>query len=175
MALNRSEKEHIIAEVATEAKDAIGMLIAEYSGMTVQQMTALRSQAAETNVSMRVVKNTLARRALEGTSHSCLIDALNGPLLLAFAKEGPGDAAKVFAATAKTTPTLKVTGLSLGAELIDGSQLKMVASLPTRDEALSQLMGTMQAPITKLAQTLNSIPSKLVRTVDAVRVSKEAA
>lgn len=174
MALSRSEKEIIIAEVAAKASDAVGMLVAQYSGMTVGQMTTLRNQAGEVNVSVRVVKNTLAKRALKGTKHACLIDALEGPLVMAFANEGPGDAAKVFLNMAKISPVLKVTGLSLGDALIDGNQVKAVANLPTRDEALAKLLGTMQAPVTKLAQTLHAIPSKLVRTVDAVKVAKQA-
>ena len=175
MALSRSEKEDIIVAVAEQAQDAVGMLVAEYSGMTVQQMTALRNQASETNVAVKVVKNSLARRALEKTQHACLIDALTGPLVLAFAKDGPGDAAKVFINMAKEASVLKVTGLSLGGDLIAGDQVKAVASLPTREEALAKLLGTMQAPATKLTQTLHSVPSKLVRIVDAVKAAKEAA
>lgn len=175
MALSRLEKETIIAEVALQSKESVAMLVAQYNGMTVQQMTQLRNQAIETNVSVRVVKNSLARRALEGTQHACLIEALKGPLILAFANEGLGDAAKVFTKVAKVSPVLKVVGLSLGGEFIDGSQAVAVASLPTRDESLAQLLATMQAPVTKLAQTLYAVPNKLVRTIDAVKVAKQAA
>ena len=176
MALSRAEKECIIATVAEQAKEAVGMLVAEYSGMTVQQMTALRNQASEINVSVKVVKNSLARRALEGTQHACLIDSLTGPLVLAFANGGPGDAAKVFINIAKESPVLKVTGLSLGGDLIDGSQVKSVASLPTREEALAKITWHDAGTSGKIGtKHFHSIPSKLVRTVDAVRAAKEAA
>lgn len=175
MALNRLEKRHIVEQVAQQANSAVSMLVAEYSGMTVQQMTTLRNQSVKAGVSIRVVKNTLSRQALKDTSHACLSAALQGPLVLAFAKDGPGDAARVFLEMMKTSQTLKVTALSLGGKILDGSQAKVVASLPTHDEALAQLIGTIQAPITNLVQTVNAIPSKLVRTVDAVRVAKQAA
>jgi len=175
MALTLEEKKAVVAEVSEVAKGAFSAVAAEYSGLTVEQMTSLRIKAREDNVYLRVVKNTLARRALEGTDFACMSDRLTGPLVLAFSREDPGAAARVTKDFAKLNDKLKVTMLSVGGELLEPTDIDRLAKLPTRDQAISMLMSVMQAPITKLARTLNEVPGKLVRTVAAVRDAKQAA
>lgn len=172
MALDRLDKKRIVEEVSQVATNSVGMLAAQYGGITVAEMTTLRNLAREAKVSVRVVKNTLARQAVANTIFAPIADSLKGQLVLAFAAEGPGDAAKVFYKFSKQCEQLKVEFLSLGGELLASEKLEMVAKLPTRDEALAQLLGTMQAPIAKLVATMNAIPSKLVRTIAAVKDAK---
>jgi large subunit ribosomal protein L10 len=175
MALNLEGKKALVAEVSEIAATAQSVVAAEYRGLTVLQMTDLRSKARAEGVYMRVVKNTLARKALAGTSFECIGPTLKGPLVLAFSKNDPGAAARVIKAFAKDHDKLVATGLSLGGQLLPGKDLDRVASLPTRDQALAILMGTMKAPIQKLAGTLAATPSKLVRTLAAVRDQKQAS
>jgi large subunit ribosomal protein L10 len=175
MALNFAQKEAIVAEVAEIAKTAYSAIGAEYRGLSVADMTALRVEARKAGVYVRVVKNTLARRALADTSFACMQDALTGPLILAFGQEDPGSAARVAEAFAKTHDKFQVKLVSVGGQLLDTSQLGAVAKMPTYDEAISQLMALMKAPVQKLASTLNEVPSKLVRTIAAIRDAKEAA
>jgi large subunit ribosomal protein L10 len=175
MALNFAQKEAIVAEVAEVAKTAHSAIGAEYRGLSVADMTALRVEARKAGVYVRVVKNTLARRALADTSFACMQDALTGPLILAFGQEDPGSAARVAEAFAKTHDKFQVKLISVGGQLLDPSQLGAVAKMPTYDEAISQLMALMKAPVQKLASTLNEVPSKLVRTIAAIRDAKEAA
>ena len=124
---------------------------------------------------MRVVRNTLARRALEGTQFACIQDELVGPLLLAFSNEEPGAAARLIKAFIKDNEKLKVKALAIDNQLLPASGLNALASLPTRDEAISQLMSVMLAPITKFVRTLSEPQAKLVRTLAAVRDAKQAA
>jgi len=153
----------------------LSVVAAEYRGLTVSQMTDLRLKARSAGVYVRVVKNTLARKAVAGTSFECLGPVLKGPLVLAFSKDDPGAAARVVKAFAKDNDKLIARALSLGGQLLAGSELDKVASLPSREQALSQLMGVMKAPIQKLVATLAATPSKLVRTLAAVRDQKQAA
>ena len=175
MALSLDEKKAIVAEVADIAADAHSAVAAEYLGLTSEQMTVLRADARNNGVYLRVVKNTLAKRALEGTDFACMNDALAGPLLLAFSQEDPGAAARVIKAFAKEHDKLVVKMLSVGGQLLAANEIERLASLPTKDQAISMLMSVMQAPITKLARTLNEVPGKLVRTVAAVRDQKQDA
>ena len=140
------------------------------------QTTNLRIKARETGVYLRVVKNTLARRAVQGTEFECLQASLVGPLILAFSQDDPGAAARLFREflKEKANDKLIVKALAVGGQVFPASDLDRLASLPTRNEAISLLMATLRAPLDKLAQTLNEIPSKLVRTIDAVRQQKEA-
>ncbi len=174
MALTYAEKQAVVAEVADVAGNALSAVAAEYRGLSVSQLTDLRSKARSTGVYVRVVKNSLARRAVEGTEFECMQDHMSGPLMLAFSQEDPGAAARLFRDFAKENDQLKITLGAVGGETIDASDIGKLANLPTRDEAISQLMSVMQAPITKFVQTLNEVPSKFVRTVDAVRAAKEA-
>jgi large subunit ribosomal protein L10 len=175
MALNLEDKKALVAEVATVAKTAQSVVAAEYRGLTVGQMTELRAKARKQGVYMRVVKNTLARKALVGTSFETVGPKLKGPLVLAFSKDDPGAAARVVKDFAKTNEKLVATLVSLGGQVLPGGDLEKVASLPTREQALSMLLGVLKAPITKLAGTLAAPASKLARTVAAIRDQKQAA
>jgi len=175
MALNLDDKKALVAEVSKVAATAQSVVAAEYRGLTVGQMTDLRSKARAQGVYMRVVKNTLARKAVAGTAFENIGPILKGPLVLAFSKDDPGAAARVLKAFAKDNDKLIATAVSLGGQLLPGKDLDKVAALPTRDQALAQLMGVMRAPIQKLVGTLAATPSKLVRTLEAVRVQKQAA
>jgi len=175
LALNLAQKESIVAEVAEIAKGAHSAIGAEYRGLTVAQLTKLRVEARKAGVYVRVVKNTLARRALADTDFACMGEGLKGPLLLAFSQEDPGAAARVAQAFAKEHDKLQVRLIALGGRMVDPSKLGEVARMPTREQALSMLMATMKAPVQKLAATINEVPGKLVRTLAAIRDAKEAA
>ncbi len=175
MALTLEQKKAVVAEVAEVAKTAHSAVAAEYRGLTVEQMTDLRRKARNDGVYLRVTKNTLVRRAVEGTDFECMSPELSGPLLYAFSMEDPGAAARLVKGFAKDHDKLVARLVAIGAELHDVSALERLASLPTRDQAISMLMGVMKAPIEKLARTLAEPHAKLVRTVAAVRDSKQAA
>lgn len=175
MALSLSEKQAIVADVAEVAANAHSAVVAEYHGLTAEQMTDLRKQARDGGVYLRVVKNSLAKRAFEGTDYECMKDALVGPMIFAFSQEDPGSAARVVKAFAKENDKLVVKALAISGQLLAAGDLDRLASLPTKDQAISMLMSVMQAPVTKLAQTFNEVPGKLVRTVAAVRQQKESA
>jgi len=173
--LKLEDKKTIVNEVADVAKQAVSLIAAEYSGLTVSQLTGLRKTARESGVYMRVVRNTLARRALEGTQFACMQDELVGPLVLAFSTDHPGAAARIFKDFVKDNEKLKVKALALDNQLLPASGLNTLASLPTRDEGIAQLMSVMKAPITKLVQTLAEPHAKLVRTIAAIRDAKQQA
>jgi len=175
LALNREQKEAIVAEVAEVAGSAFSAIAAEYRGLTVSQMTALRREARNNGVYLRVVKNTLARRAVEGTDFECMQDELTGPLVLAFSQEDPGAAARVIKDFAKDNDELVVKIVSIGGKMLGPGDIETLAKMPTYDQAISILMGTMLAPVQKLVSTLNEVPGKLVRTVAAVKDAKQAA
>lgn len=175
MPLNFAQKEAVVAEVSEVARSAYSAIGAEYRGMTVAQMTELRVKARQAGVYVRVVKNTLARRALADTEFACMSDALTGPLVLAFGRNDPGSVARIAKEFAKDHERFKVRMIALSGQLLDPSELEKVAKMPTYEEAISILMATMKAPIQKLAATMNEVPGKLVRTIAAVRDAKEAA
>jgi len=175
MALSFAEKEAIVSEVAEFAASAYSAVTAEYIGLSAEEMTELRAKARSGGVYLRVVKNTLARRAVNGTDYECLQDTLTGPLLLAFSQEDPGAAARVLKDFAKENNKLVIKALSVSGQLLAASEIDRLASLPTKEQAISMLMSVMQAPIAKFARTLNEVPGKLVRTVAAVRDAKQAA
>jgi len=175
MALNLEDKKALVAEVAAVAQKAQSVVAAEYRGLTVGQMTELRAKARKQGVYMRVVKNTLARKALAGTSFETVGPKLKGPLVLAFSKDDPGAAARVVKDFAKANEKLVATLVSLGGQVLPGGDLDKVASLPTREQALSLLLGVLKAPVQKLAGTLAAPAAKLARTVAAVRDQKQAA
>ena len=175
MALSFAEKEAIVSEVAEVAAGAYSAVTAEYIGLSAEEMTELRAKARSGGVYLRVVKNTLARRAVNGTDYECLQDTLTGPLLLAFSQEDPGAAARVLKDFAKGNNKLVIRALSVSGQLLAASEIDRLASLPTKEQAISMLMSVMQAPIAKFARTLNEVPGKLVRTVAAVRDAKQAA
>jgi large subunit ribosomal protein L10 len=174
MALTRQEKEAVVAEVADVASSAHSAVAAEYRGITVTDLTALRAKARSSGVYLRVVKNSLARRAVEGTEFECMQEGMSGPLIFAFSQEDPGSAARLLRDFAKENDKLVVTMAAVGGQKLEANEIGKLANLPTRDEAISMLMSVMQAPVAKFVRTLNEVPGKLVRTVDAVRVSKDA-
>lgn len=174
VALTLEDKKKIVSEVAAVASDAHSVVAAEYHGLTVGEMTELRVKARESGVYLRVVKNNLAKLALADTEFSCMSEGFVGPLVLAFSQEDPGSAARVLKDFAKEHDKLEVKMLSVGGELLAASEIDRLAKLPTRDQALAILAGTLRAPVEKLARTLNEVPGKLVRTVAAVRDSKAA-
>jgi large subunit ribosomal protein L10 len=175
VALNLEDKKALVAEVAEVAAKAQSVVAAQYRGLTVGQMTELRAKARGQGVYMRVVKNTLARKALAGTSFESVGAKLKGPLVLAFSKDDPGAAARVVKDFAKGHEKLVATLVALGGQLLPGSEIERVASLPTREQALAMLLGVLKAPIAKLVRTLAEPPAKLARTVAAVREQKQAA
>src|SRR5712675_2818356 len=168
MALNLEDKKALVAEVAEVAARAHSVVAAEYRGLTVGQMTELRAKARRQGVYMRVVKNTLARKALAGTSFESVGPKLKGPLVLAFSRDDPGAAARVVKDFAKTNEKLVATLVSIGGQVLPGTDLDRVASLPTREQALSMLLGALKAPMQKLASLLNEPPAKLARTLAAL-------
>jgi len=174
MPLNLEDKKVLVTEVAEVAKTALSVVAAEYRGLTVTQMTDLRSKARAQGVYMRVVKNTLARKAFAGTAFEPVGPKLKGPLVLAFSKDDPGAAARVVRAFAKDNEKLVATLVSLGGEVLSAKDLEKVANLPTRLQALSQLLGVLKAPIQKLVGTIAAPNQKLVRTIAAVRDAKPA-
>ncbi|WP_369600934.1 50S ribosomal protein L10 [Hahella sp. SMD15-11] len=175
MAIRLEDKKAIVAEVNDTASQALSVVLADYRGVESNDMAALRAKARAENVHLRVVRNTLARRAVEGTEFECIKDALVGPTLLAFSMEDPGAAARIFKDFAKENQNFEVKALAVGGELLGANQLDRLANLPTRDQALAMLMSVMLAPVTKLARTLNEVPAKVTRVVAAVRDQKKAA
>lgn len=175
MALRLDDKKAVVAEVAAIAASAYSAVAAEYRGLTVTELTELRKIARESDVYLRVVKNTLARRALEGTGYACMQEGLIGPLLLAFSMEDPGAAARVIKGFSKEHKNLEAKLVAVGGQLYGASELDKLATLPNREQALSMLMAVMKAPIEKLARTLAEPHAKLVRTIAAIRDQKQAA
>ncbi len=173
--LAMEDKQAIVAEVNAVAAGAHSAVAAEYRGLTVEEMTELRRSARSGGVYLRVVKNTLARRALQGTAFECMGKGLQGPLVLAFSQEDPGAAARLVSNFAKTHDKLVPKLVSISGQLLPATDLQRIATLPTRDQALSLLMAVMRAPLDKFARTLNEVPGKLVRTLAAIRDQKQAA
>lgn len=174
MVLRLEDKKAIVAEVADVAGRALSAVAAEYRGLTVGELTELRAKARAAGVYVRVVRNTLARRAVQDTPFSCMQEMLMGPLLLAFSKEDPGAAARLVRDFAKDHDKLVVKALSVGGKLLSAKDLEALANLPTRDQALATLLSVMLAPITQFVRTLAEPHAKMVRTVDAVRAQKQA-
>jgi large subunit ribosomal protein L10 len=173
MPMNLEDKKALVAEVNAVAAKALSVVGAENRGLTVAQMTELRAKARAQGVFMRVVKNTLARKAVAGTPYECISPALRGPLVLAFSNDDPGAAARVVKAFTKDHDKLVATLVSLGGQLLGPKDIEKVASLPTREQALAQLMGLMKAPISKFVRTLAEPQAKLVRIIAAIRDLKQ--
>ena len=157
------------------AKSAHSAVAAEYRGITVEKMTQMRAKARSEGVYLKVAKNTLVKRAVEGTEFECMTEELTGPLLFAFSIDDPGAAARLIKDFSKGEDKLVVRLVAMGAKLYQASELERLASMPTRDQAIAMLMGVMKAPIEKFVRTLAEPHTKLVRTIAAVRDSKQAA
>lgn len=175
MALSLEGKKSVVAEVMEAAQQAHSVVAAEYRGLTVSELTALRVKARQSGVHLRVVRNTLARRAFKDTEFECLNERLIGPLILGFSQEEPASAARVMRDFSKENNKLVVKLAAFGGQLLESSDISVLANLPTRDEALAQLLGVLMAPANKLVKTLAEPNSRLVRTLAALRDQREAA
>ena len=167
MALRLEDKKALVAEVNAVASSALSAVAAEYRGLTVEQMTNFRATARKAGVYVRVVKNTLAKRAVAGTDFECLNDALKGPLILAFSKEDPGAAARVIKDFAKANDKLIARAVSISGELYPASDLDRLANLPTLDQARAMLLGVLMAPMSQFVRTINEPGAQLVRALNA--------
>ncbi len=175
MALRLEDKKALVAEVNEVAATALSAIAAEYRGMTVAQLTALRAKARDEGVYVRVVKNTLARRAVGGTEFECLSDSLKGPIILAFSKEDPGAAARLIKDFAKDCEKLVTQAVAIGGAVYPASDLERLAKLPTLDQARAQLLGLLQAPAGKFVRTIAEPQAKFVRLLAAYRDKQQAA
>jgi large subunit ribosomal protein L10 len=175
VAIRLEDKQQIVSEVNQAASSALSAVLADYRGVTVEDMTALRKNARANKVYLRVVRNTLLKRAVADTEFECIQEVLVGPTILAFSQEDPGAAARVLKDFAKDNDDFEIKALSVGGQLMDAGQIDVLAKLPTIDQARSMLMSVMLAPVTKLARTMNEVPSKLTRAVAAVRDQKQDA
>ena len=174
MSLNLEGKKEVVAEVSARLADAQTVILAEYRGLRVEAITVLRARARKNGVYLRVLKNTLARRAVQGTPFEKLSDQMVGPLAYGISDD-PVAAAKVLHAYAKGNDKLVIKGGALPNQVMSAKEVGTLATMPSREELLAKLLGTMQAPIAKFVQTLNEVPGKFVRTVAAVRDQKEKA
>ncbi|AEP37300.1 50S ribosomal protein L10 [Taylorella asinigenitalis] len=174
MSLNRNEKQVVIDEISAQLSEAQSIVVAEYRGIDVASVTVLRKKARESGVYLRVLKNTLVTRAIKDTNFQQLEDKLVGPLIYAISKD-PVAAAKVLSSFAKENDKIVLKAGALPGSVLDSNGIKQLATMPSREELLSKLMGTMQAPIAKFVRTLNEVPTKFVRGLAAVRDQKEAA
>ena len=175
MAIRLEDKQQIVSEVNQAASSALSAVLADYRGVTVEDMTALRKNARENKVYLRVVRNTLLKRAVADTEFECIQEVLVGPTILAFSQEDPGAAARVLKDFSKENDDFEIKALSVGGQLMDASQIDVLAKLPTLDQARSMLMSVMLAPVNKLARTMNEVASKVTRAVAAVRDQKQDA
>jgi len=175
MALNLEQKKVVVAELANVAAKAHSLVAAEYAGLSVGQLTALRKKARDSKVFVKIAKNTLVSRAVEGTDYACVQDALVGPMLYAFSQEDPGAAGRLIKEFSKANEKLVAKVVAVGGQVYPGTHVDRLASLPTREQALSMLLGVMMAPITKLVRTLAEPAAKTARAVAAVRDQKAAA
>ena len=174
MSLNLEQKQSVVAEVTAQLKNAQAVILAEYRGLDVTRVTDLRSRARKSGVYLRVLKNTLARRARKGTSFEKLTEQMIGPLIYGIAQD-PVAGAKVLAEFAKDNELFVIKGGAMPNAVMSAKDIKTLASMPSREELLAKLVGTLQAPIAKLVRTMNEVPGKFVRTLAAVRDQQEKA
>ena len=167
MALNLEQKKALVADVNAVAASSLAAVVAEYRGLTVAEMTELRTEARDAGVYMKVVKNTLARRAVVGTPFECIRSSLSGPLLLAFSREDPGSAARVVKGFSREHQNLVTVSVAVGGELYDAANLDRVAALPNLDEARAMLLRTLNGPMTQLVRLLSEPGSMLARALKA--------
>jgi len=173
VALNLAQKKEVVAEVSAVFSESVSAAVAEYSGMSVADLTRLRTQARETEVFLRVVRNTLAKRSIAGSDFECLNDSLVGPVILALSKNDPGAPARLFKNFSKENQKLVVKALAISGKVYGASDLDAIAKLPTRDEALSKLAYVLKAPITKFVRTLAEPYAQVVRVFAAIGEKKK--
>ncbi len=174
MALNLQQKKELVAELAKVAGQAHSLVAAEYAGLSVAQLTDLRRKARDGGVFLKVSKNSLVRRAIEDTDFACVTEALTGPMIYAFSKQEPGAAGRLVKDFSKTNDKLKARLVSIGGRMYPASHVDVLASLPTREQALGMLLRVMKAPIERLARTLAEPASMVARATAAIRDSKAA-
>ena len=174
MALNLEAKQAVVSDVATVAKSAQSAIAAHYHGLNVDEMTELHKLARQHGVYLRVVKNTLARRAMENTDFECMREGLSGPLVLAFSKDDPASAAKLFKKFSDERREVEIKMIAMEGKLLDVSAFERLANLPPYEVAVSMLLGAMQAPVAKFLGTLKEVPAKFVRAVAATKVHKQS-
>ena len=168
MGLNLDEKKAVVAEVSAEVAKAQGIFVAEYRGLEVGRMTELRAKARKSGVYLRVLKNTLARRAVAGTPFEKLAGQMVGPLVYGISSD-PVATAKVLNEFAKANEKLVIKAGAMPNAVITAKEVKALASMPSREQLIAQLLGTMQAPVAQFVRTLNEVPSRFVRTLAAIR------
>ena len=173
MPMRMNDKQLAVQELHDIAEIAVSAVAADYHGSSVSQLTILRQKARESDVHLKVIRNTLAKKALEGTKFNCLDDLLVGPTMLAFSLQDPSSAAKLLNDFKNENKAFIVKGLTFGEDLLDLSRLVDIANLPSKDEAIALLMSVLNAPIAQLASTLNEFPSKLARVLDFIKQKKE--
>ena len=174
MSLNRNEKAAVVTDVSAQVARSQTLALAEYRGLTVAHLDTLRRQARDKGVYLHVLKNTLARRAVAGTPFEVAQETMVGPLIYGFSEDAVA-AAKVISDFAKGNDKLTIKVGAMPNYVMDAVGVKALATMPSREELLSKLLGTMQAPITQFVRTLNEVPTKFVRGLAAVRDAKEAA
>jgi large subunit ribosomal protein L10 len=175
VALSKSEKEKIVGEVKEVASNASSLVISDARGLKVSELSEVRQKATQSGIHIQVIKNSLAKLAFEGTDFGCSDEVLVGPSLFAFSFEEPGAAAKLLKTYAKNFDNLDIKALVVEGQLLDGSQIDILASLPSKDEAYGLIANVLQAPVTKFATLLNEVPSKLARVLSAVHDKKKAS
>lgn len=173
MSLNLEEKKAVVAEVSAQVADAQAIILAEYRGLEVGDLTQLRAQARKSGVYLRVLKNTLVRRAVDGTPFSGLANEMVGPLMFGISAD-PVAAAKVLNDFAKSNDKFVIKAGAMPNQVMDANAVQALATMPSREELLAKLLGTMQAPIAKFVRTLNEVPTSFVRGLAAVRDQKAA-
>jgi large subunit ribosomal protein L10 len=174
VALNLAQKQTIVGELSKVVRRSGAVIVVDYRGLLVKDMTPLRAKARQSGVHIQVARNTLTELAFKGTPFECLNDTLKGPVMLVFSGDEVSAGARLIRDFAKTNDKLKVKAIALGGQLLDGKQLEAVATMPTRDEGISLLLAVMQAPIAKFVQTLAAPHTKFVRTLAAVRDQKQS-
>ncbi|MBI2383452.1 MAG: 50S ribosomal protein L10 [Gammaproteobacteria bacterium] len=175
MPLGLEDKKALVAEVNEVAKRAYSAVAAENRGLTAGKFDALRKKARENGIYLHIVKNTLARKAVEGTEFECMKPALVGPIVLGFSMEDPGAVGRVIKDFAKDNDKLVVKAVAVGGTLYGPADIERLASLPTKEQALAMLAGVLQAPVAKFVRTLNEVPAKFVRAVNAVAEKQKQA
>lgn len=175
MPINLDTKKGIVSEVTHELSSTLCAVLAENSGLEVGEMTSLRAAGRTKGVYVRVVRNTLARRAVAGTDFACLDEALVGPIVMLLSQEDPGGAARLLRDFSKDHEAIQAKAIALDGQLLGPEHLAAIASLPTKDEAIAQLMSVSQAPVVKFVRTLNEPVAQLVRVMAAIADSKKAA
>ena len=174
MGLSLEQKQAMVSEVAAKLAGAQAVIVAEYRGLNVDRVTQLRVKARKSGLYLRVLKNTLARRAVQGTPFEKLTEQMSGPLMYGIAAD-PVAGAKVLSEFAKENELFVIRGGAMPNAVMSAKEIKALAMLPSRDELLAKLVGTLQAPLAKLVRTMNEVPGKFVRTLAAYRDSKEKA